>query len=264
MSFSDSISKRENIAFEKYYDSSNTFHHQWRRRSSSAFFRGSLSDCLSSLSLHHGDLNYCARAKVVLEAARVRSKLLSGIKLVKAVYPFDELTKCTSCQGDKLSGDQFVDELHKHKYMINFAGAGNWSRRMGLLLRSGGMVLHAESPGYQFYEYKLKPGTHYVPFDPDIGRSGAGNLISRLEWAKNNDVLAEEIALRSRTFGRECLREQSIDYFVRKLLGVYGALLKGDFERKSMIDLSSCFCEYEMVGCKPSKLCQGVIDKCWN
>lgn len=262
MSFSDSISKRENIVFKRYHHSSITFHHQWRRRSSSAFFRGTLSDCATALSAHHGDLNYCARAKVVLEAARVQNNLLSGIQLVKGAYAFDELTKCSLCQGDKLNEEDFVGELHKHKYLINFAGAGSWSRRMSLLLRSGGMIVHAETPGYQFYDFRLKPGVHYIPFDPDIGRNGAGNLISRLEWARSNDVLAEEIAQRSETFGRVCLSERSIDYFVSKLLVAYGALLRGAFEKESMIDLSSCICKGER--CKPSKLCQGVIDKCWS
>ena len=264
MSFSDSISKRENSGFEKHQSSARAFHQEWRKRSNSAFFRGSLSDCFLSLSLYRGDLNYCARAKVVLEAARSENSLLSGIKLVKGAYPFDELAKCSLCQGDKLNGDEFVGELHKHKYLINFAGAGNWSRRMSLLLRSGGLVIHAESPGYQFYEFGLKPGVHYIPFDPGIGHDGAGNLISRLEWASSNQNLAEKIAQRSRTFGQVCLSEQSIDYFVTRLLGDYGALLSGEFLKKSMIDLSSCFCGYKMERCKPSKLCKGTIDKCWN
>jgi len=263
MSFSDSISKGENFAFEKYHQSS-SFHHQWRRRRSSAFFRGALSDCSTTPSSYRGDLNSCPRAKVVLEAAKAQNKLLSGIKLVKGNYPFHELTKCSLCQGDKLSGDEFVGELHKHKYLINFAGAGNWSRRMSLLLRSGGMIVHAESSGYQFYDFGLKPGVHYIPFDPDIGHNGAGNLISRLEWARNNDALAEEIAHRSETFGRVCLSERSIDHFVSKLLGAYGALLRGDFQKLSMVDLSSCFCGSKGETCKPSKLCKGVINKCWN
>ena len=262
MSFSDLISKHESIIFQKYHDSFNTFHHQWRRRSSSAFFRGSLSDCATALSTYHGDLNYCARAKVVLEAARVQDNLLSGIQLIKGTYAFDELTKCSACQGDKLNAEEFVVELHKHKYLINFAGAGNWSRRMSLLLRSGGMIVHAESPSYQFYDIRLKPGVHYIPFDPDIGRTGAGNLISRLEWARNNDIVAERIARRSEAFGRVCLSERSIDYFVSKLLGAYGALLRGAFKKESMIDLSPCMCERER--CKPSKLCEGVIDRCWS
>ena len=263
MSFSDSISKHENIAFEKRYDSISTFHQQWRRRTSSAFFRGSLSDCSASLSLHRGDLNYCPRAKVVLEAARVKSNLLSGIKLVKGKFPFSDLDRCSLCQGDKLSGDEFVGELHKYKYLINFAGAGNWSRRLSLLLRSGGMIVQAESTGYQFYDFRLEPGVHFIPFDPEIGRIGAGNLISRLEWARKNDHLAEEIAQRSASFGRSCLSEGSIDYFVTKLLGEYGALLRGDIEEKSMIDLSPCFCGNEVDRCKTAKLCKGVIDRCW-
>ena len=264
MYFSDSFSKRENIAFEKYYGTRTTFHQQWKKRSSSAFFRGSLSDCLPTMSSYNGNLNYCARAKVVLEAGRRESSLLSGIKLVKGTYPFDELNKCSLCQGDKLTGDKFVSELHRHKYLINFAGAGNWSRRLSLLLRAGGMIVHAESSGYQFYDFRLKPGVHYITFDPEIGRSGAGNLIARLEWARSNDNLAEVIARRSASFGRACLSEQSIDYFVAKLLGEYGSLLRGDIEKKAMIDLSSCFCGDKGDRCKPSKLCNGVIDKCWK
>jgi hypothetical protein len=116
----------------------------------------------------------------------------------------------------------------------------------------------------EFYELGLRPGTHFIPFDPDIGRSGAGNLLSRLVWVNQHDSFAEAIAQRAKTFGSICLTEQSIDYFVRQLLRRYGQLLQGSIKKVFMIDLTSCLCSERMKRCKPSKLCKGVIKRCWG
>lgn len=266
MSFSDVSSYSENIAFTKISEQMGSFHEQWKTRHSSAFFRGTLSDCSAMFNLHNGDINYCGRAKVILEAARSKSPLMSDIKALPSSHIHIESFKsCSMCIGEKLSGESFVRELHSHKYLLNFPGAGNWSRRMSLLLRSGGLIFHAESPGYQFYEVGLRPGTHFIPFDPGIGRRGAGNLLSRLTWAQQHDSFAEAIAQRAKTFGSICLKEQSIDYFVRELLRSYGQLLQGSIKKVSMIDLTSCFCSrMEKRLCKPSKLCKGVIERCWK
>ena len=265
MSFSDAISHSENSAFNKFSEQAGSFHKQWKTRRSSAFFRGTLSDCSAAISLHNGDINYCSRAKVIFEAAQSKSPLMSNIKAIPSLsMHIQSFKNCSRCTGEKLSGDSFVRELHSHKYLLNFAGAGNWSRRLSLLLRSGGLIFQAESPGYQFYDMGMRPGTHFIPYDPGIGRRGAGNLLSRLVWAKQHDSLAEAIAQRTKTFGSMCLKEQSIDYFVRELLRRYGQLLQGTVKKVFMIDLTSCLCSERKKRCKPSKLCKGVIERCWG
>ena len=131
---------------------------------------------------------------------------------------------------------------------------------MSLLLRSGGLVFHAETSGYQFYEVELKPGIHYIPFNPELGHFGAGNLVARLLWAKDNDDISKKIAKRSESLATNCLNEENIDYFVAILLRKYSYLLKGRALNYPLVDLSQC---HESEPRNIARLCKGLIDKCW-
>ena len=135
---------------------------------------------------------------------------------------------------------------------------------MSVLLRSGGLVLQAETSGYQFYELQLRPGFHYIPFNPELGRFGAGNLVSRLQWAKDNDHISKEIAMRSESLAVNCLSEKNIDYFVVILLSKYSQLLKGRVLNFPLVDLSQCIQKsHQKEYSKIARLCKGVIEKCW-
>ncbi|CAL6327878.1 unnamed protein product [Bathycoccus prasinos] len=193
MSFSDKTSYLENIAFRRL---GKQHRGTWESRREAAFFRGSLSDCADAVNVRAGDVEFCARAKVVYHSKKAKNPLLSSISTTSS---FDEVglsKSCDVCTSQGKKGESFVHDLLTHKYVLDFAGAGNWSRRMSLLLRSGGLIFKSESPGYQFYEFHLKPGVHYIPFNPEIGRRGAGNLLSRLEWAQNNDEIIEDATYR--------------------------------------------------------------------
>ena len=133
---------------------------------------------------------------------------------------------------------------------------------MSLLLRSGGLIFKSESPGYQFYEFHLKPGVHYIPFNPEIGKSGVGDLLSRLEWAQKNDETARRIARTSVSFGRVCLTESSIDEFVSMILMIYSKRLIENPVDYPLIDLSSCVSDIKDYY-KLSKHCEETIEKCW-
>mmetsp|Transcript_2044 Transcript_2044/g.6529 ORF Transcript_2044/g.6529 Transcript_2044/m.6529 type:complete len:402 (-) Transcript_2044:2268-3473(-) len=251
MSFSDKISIRENSAFERGNDL------DWGKKKDSAFFRGSLSDCKGVNFQNLGNIDSCARAKVVYYSKLSGSSLLAGISTTSS---FDETGKgisCKNCTSVRGVGKDFVHELLTHKYLLDFPGAGNWSRRKSLLLRSGGLIFQAESPGFQFYELSLKPGVHYIPFDPEVGKAGVGNLLSRLQWAQNNSHLVQKIAQRSKSFGRNCLTQTSIDYFLSVLLKEYSKHLYGTCVTLPMIDISSCTTFKK-------KECQDAIKKCWD
>lgn len=75
-SFSDAIFKRESETFQRM----EYFRKTWGQRSNSAFFRGSLSDCQASLRDFRGDVNFCAKAKVILEATKSKNPLTKSIK----------------------------------------------------------------------------------------------------------------------------------------------------------------------------------------
>ena len=125
------------------------------------------------------------------------------------------------------------------------------------------MIFQSERRGYQFYEFELKPGVHFIPFDPQIGKPGFGSLLSRLEWAQNNDRTAEQIARRAQSFGKACLTESSIDYFVSKLLAEYSKFLVGKSLSYPLVDLSSCVA-HKSSRFKLSKQCEATIQKCWD
>lgn len=265
MSFTDKLAERENKAFQSYdqqFDSEFSFKEVWNKKKNIVYFHGGLTDCARAGKYHNGDVRYCGRAKIILEKVRSKSILLSGISTNSRFRDVGLREQCDECFQPRLGGFDFVRELVSHKYLLNFPGAGNWSRRMALLLRSGGVVFQPEIAGYQFFELNLKPGIHFIPFNIDMGSFGAGNLISRVEWAEERAEVARRIAFRSGTFGKYCLKDDSINYFVEVLLQEYSKLLVGSSLEFSKVDLSSC-----IAGSKTksiARLCQDTIQKCWK
>ena len=262
MSFSDKVSALENNAFQQL-EADPKVHSNWSKKKVTAFFRGSLSDCTPSVQKYDGNLNFCARAKVIYHSRNSKEPLLSDISTTTDFEKVGLKVACKSCRTPGAKGASFVRDLLTHKYVLDFDGAGNWSRRMSLLLRSGGLIMKSESAGHQFYDLLFKPGVHYIPFDPEIGRSGVGTLLQRLVWAKNNDKIAEKIARRSKSFGRACLSQSSIDYFVSLLLSKYAKRLTGYPLNYPLIDLSSCISERK-THFSLSKQCEEIIKKCWT
>lgn len=259
MSFSDAKSVGENEGY-KEVKTGKTFDERWAAKKTKAFFLGGLSDCGNAVKNHDSDPNFCGRAKMVRYAARLaesgETDLLSAIQ----VYDYDSeasklLEGCERCTRPALKGQAFVRELMDHKYVLNFDGAGNWSRRMSVLLNSGSVVVKAESPGFQFYEYGLEPGVHYVPFDPMVGKEDPGNLRPRLEWLAEFDDVARQLAQRAESFGEACLSEHSINDFVYELLAGYGRLQRGRPAPYKTVDISECF---------DRKSCRNKLEPCWG
>ena len=261
MSFSDKISSLENSAFRRLKKQTKLYG-SWDHRKEAAFFRGALSDCGGAVNRHAGDVTFCPRAKVIHYSKQTKNPLLSGISTTSNFEEVGLNNSCHMCTSRGRRGEGFVQNLLVHKYLLDFAGAGNWSRRMSLLLRSGGLIFKSESPGYQFYEVNLKPGVHYIPFDPQIGRVGVGNLLSRLEWAQKNDEIAKQIARTSQSFGRICLSETSIDDFVSMLLMKYSKRLSENPLMYPLVDLSTCVSDMKDYY-KLSKHCEQTIQRCW-
>lgn len=263
MSFSDKSYLAEQKML-RLIKANTSFSSRWKSRKSTSFFLGSLSDC----GVVEGSAKLCSRAKVVLYAARSKDKLFTGVgtttDLNKFSSAYPELYKCSSCEREKLESKKYIEKLFEYKYLLNFNGAGNWSRRLSTLFASGGAVFQAESSGYQFYELGLEPGVHYIPFDIEDGIA-SGNLRSRLEWAMLNDARMKEIAIRSESFEANCLQEVSIDYFVYTLLTSYEKLLQGSMKDVDTINLSSCIVQDYLYDRKirVPRVCEVVLDRCW-
>jgi len=253
MSFSDRISSSESAAFNAEKKGL-TFEDRWAKKKASAFFLGGLSDCANAVNHHNGDPNFCARAKVILQAATSGDELISDIQTYTGNAKLKGFSTCSKCTREVLKGYDFVSELMKHKYVLSFDGAGNWSRRMAPLLNSGSVILKSESNGYQFFEYGLEPGVHYVPFSAKVGRPEHGNLIPRINWLHEFDDIAKGIARRAESFADSCLSQSSIDDFVYEILASYSRLLKGRPKQNMVVDISKC---------RDRKSCRNVLEKCF-
>jgi len=266
MSFSDVASVNEKMGY-KEVKSGMSFDERWKRKKAVAFFLGALSDCADAMKNHADDHKWCARAKVVkygAELAQQGNDLLSGVRIYNTDGSVQAMLKgCDMCVTPKLKGQAFVRELMNHKFVLNFDGAGNWSRRMSLLLNSGSVVLKAESAGYQFYEYGLEPGVHYVPFDAMVGKEEQGNLLPRLEWLAEFDDVAKEVAQRAESFGEACLSEHSVNDFVYEMLAGYGRLQRGRPAKYDTVDISECFdrksCRNKLEPCFPATFGVGGV-----
>lgn len=259
MSFSDIKAMEENEGFREV-KAGKSFDERWKAKKTKAFFLGGLSDCSDALENHGGDAKFCGRAKMVRYGAQLaesgETDLLSGIQVYDGDSPATAklLKGCERCTRPRLKGQEFVRELMDHKFVLNFDGAGNWSRRMSVLLNSGSVVVKAESPGYQFYEFGLEPGVHYVPFDAMVGSDEPGNLRPRLEWLAEFDDVAKQLAERAESFGEACLSEHSINDFVYELLAEYGRLQRGRPTPHRTVDISDCF---------DRKSCRNKLEPCY-
>jgi len=254
MSFSDKLGRREDQAFREIRK------RPWKTRIESIFFHGTLSDCSLAKEKFNGDINYCARAKIVFEAAKTKLPVLKDVATTSNFKKLGLSVDCMKCQKERLTSQEFVAKLCSHKYLLNIPGVGQ-SRRMFQLLRSGGVIFQSENSGFQFYDLDLKPGFHYVTFDPQLGTSGAGNLVSRLHMAKKNDESLRRIAVRAESYATKCLTESNIDYFVTILLERYSRLLTGHSSNFPLVDLSECVTKNEKQSV--SRICTGIIRKCW-
>ena len=214
----------------------------------------------NAIENHNSDPNFCGRAKMVRYGAQLaesgETDLLSAIQIYDSDSSAQKLLEgCERCVRPGLGGQDFVRELMDHKFVLNFDGAGNWSRRVSVLLNSGSVVVKAESPGYQFYEFGLEPGVHYVPFDPMAGSEEPGNLRPRLEWLAEFDDVAKQLAQRAESFGEACLSEHSINDFVYEILAGYGRLQRGRPTQYQTVDISECF---------DRKSCRNKLEPCWG
>lgn len=66
-----------------------------------------------------------------------------------------------------------------------------------LVWADGSLVLKQDSPYYEWYQQELSPWVHFVPFD-----GSEEDLLSKLQWAKEHDNEAQEIAARG-TFKKQ-------------------------------------------------------------
>jgi len=96
------------------------------------------------------------------------------------------------------------DEASKYKYLIvplGRAGKATAGRLAFFLAHAGSVVLLQHSQHSYHFSHRLKPWVHYVP----ILNSGA-DVAEKIEWLREHDNLAQQIAANGLAFGKSYLR----------------------------------------------------------
>ena len=113
-----------------------------------------------------------------------------------------------------------LEDHCKYKYLFNFRGVAASFRYKHLFLCNS-VVFHVGDEWLEFFYSSLKPWIHYVPVRQDL--ADARELI---EFVKENDKVAKEIAERGRKFITEHLRMEDIYCYWHELLSEYANLLR--------------------------------------
>lgn len=112
------------------------------------------------------------------------------------------------------------EEHCKYKYLINLRGVAA-SFRLKHLFLCNSVVLNVESTMVEFFYHSLKPWVHYVPI-----RSDLSDLLDKINFLKENDQLAREIAQRGYDFIKDNLTNEQVKLYWKNLLSKYTHSIK--------------------------------------
>ncbi|MGH0149093.1 UNVERIFIED_CONTAM: hypothetical protein FKN15_037601 [Acipenser sinensis] len=107
----------------------------------------------------------------------------------------------------------------KYKYLFNFRGVAA-SFRLKHLFLCGSLVFHVGDEWLEFFYPQLKPWVHYIPVKQDLS-----DLRELLQFVKENDNIAQEIAKRGHQFIFDHLRVEDVTCYWERLLTEYSKLL---------------------------------------
>nr|XP_047927629.1 protein O-glucosyltransferase 1 [Anser cygnoides] len=114
----------------------------------------------------------------------------------------------------------------KYKYLFNFRGVAA-SFRLKHLFMCGSLVFHVGEEWLEFFYPQLKPWVHYVPV-----RSDLSDVRELLQFVKENDNIAQEIAERGRQFITEHLQMEDVSCYWEHLLSEYSQALTYKVKRR--------------------------------
>ncbi len=183
--------------------------YSWNSKMAQAFWRGSTT----SGDFSQPNWREFSRSQLVLTAR-------DSNKRVNAHFT-------QFCQGAENNNDFLTEighcyphiDVESHlvfKYLIDVDGNASTYSRFYWILLSNSAPFKVESEFTQWYYKGLEPYKHYVPVNHD-----SSNLISQVEWARENDEKVESIAKASREFAIEHLNEDSVHDYLYLLLKRY-------------------------------------------
>ncbi|KAG5852411.1 hypothetical protein ANANG_G00062120 [Anguilla anguilla] len=114
----------------------------------------------------------------------------------------------------------------RYKYLFNFRGVAA-SFRFKHLFLCGSLVFHVGEEWLEFFYPQLQPWVHYIPVKQDLS-----DLRELLQFVKENDDIAQEVARRGQDFILEHLRMEDVSCYWEKLLTDFSHLLKYQPKRR--------------------------------
>ncbi|XP_061642131.1 protein O-glucosyltransferase 1 isoform X2 [Phyllopteryx taeniolatus] len=190
----------------------------WQKKESKVFFRGSrTSPERDPLILLSRDMPELVNAEYTKNQAWKSDKDTLGRP------PAKEISLVDHC---------------KYKYLFNFRGVAA-SFRFKHLFLCGSLVFHVGDEWQEFFYPQLKPWVHYIPVKQDLS-----DVRELLQFVKDNDAIAQEIAIRGMEFISEHLQMQDVSCYWERLLTEFSQLLTYQPKRQN---------NYSRIMQKPSK-----------
>ncbi|KAJ8246691.1 hypothetical protein GJAV_G00254330 [Gymnothorax javanicus] len=190
----------------------------WRRKEDKGFFRGSRT------SPERDPLILLSReAPELVDAEYTKNQAWKSEKDTLGRAPAKEIPLVEHC---------------RYKYLFNFRGVAA-SFRLKHLFLCGSLVFHVGDEWLEFFYPQLRPWVHYIPVRQDLF-----DLRELLQFVKENDDVAQEVARRGQDFIMEHLRMEDVSCYWEKLLTDFGRLLKYRPKRRP---------EYSQITRKPEK-----------
>lgn len=114
----------------------------------------------------------------------------------------------------------------RYKYLFNFRGVAA-SFRLKHLFLCGSLVFHVGDEWQEFFYPQLQPWVHYIPVKQDLS-----DVRELLQFVRENDAVAQEIATRGKEFILDRLRMQDVSCYWERLLTEFSRLLSYKPTRK--------------------------------
>lgn len=111
------------------------------------------------------------------------------------------------------------EEYIHHKYLIDVDGLVASTPGFAWKLLSNCAVIKHDSPFTLWFYRCLIPWVHYIPVKEDLS-----DIFQKLEWAKNHDDEARQIAENGRSFAHENLMPEHLYLYCYKVLLKYASL----------------------------------------
>lgn len=179
----------------------------WKKKKSKAFFRGSRTsderDSLVLLSRSNPDL---------ADAQYTKNQAWKSPADTLNAEPADEVSLEDHC---------------RFKFLFNYRGVAA-SFRLKHLFLCRSLVFHVGDEWQEFFYDSLKPWVHYIPVDK---KSKPEDLKALIEFFKNHEDIAEEIAKRGFEMIWKNLRLDDVECYWRRLLRQYSKLMRYEVKR---------------------------------